>query len=447
MQKIYSFIFNTIYKFNSKVSERIRDVALVLCCAFLVWLYYFSPLSLDGGNIEVMGSIAVALIIIFSINKEMGSIEWNKWVLYPMILFGIGMLMIGSIHPVGDGFVMYALDLIFLFPALYFVWNNRGDHEKLYSIMSTVLLMAGVISFIYCIILAGQGNLAMSGSRVSGHTINPNYLGMMGIGVLISSLYLVSISKSKLLIVTAASIGIGIGITYVIISVSRTSMIAALICVITFAVFLLKRRQGYKTRMKKDCVIILIAIISITAIFTVGIHLNDINSSAAEKRGILIESSASQGQPSEAKSVSDRVDAGGKSADSFSSGRLSIWKVYAENIKWLGSPLSDIKEELQTTAETRAHNNFLEYYYRCGYIVDTLYLLFFTATGISGLALLIKKRYRSPEEAFAVMIIGTYSVFAMLEIAMLPFIRLIPCLFFLSISPIVKKHKTIDAIP
>ena len=46
-------------------------------------------------------------------------------------------------------------------------------------------------------------------------------------------------------------------------------------------------------------------------------------------------------------------------------------------------------------------------------------------------------RYDRPEDAFLIMVIGVYSVYAMLEISTLPFMRIVPCLFFLTIAPII----------
>ena len=43
-------------------------------------------------------------------------------------------------------------------------------------------------------------------------------------------------------------------------------------------------------------------------------------------------------------------------------------------------------------------------------------------------------------DAFLVMVIGAYSIYAMLEISTLPFMRIIPYLFFMTIAPIFRKE-------
>ena len=174
-----------------------------------------------------------------------------------------------------------------------------------------------------------------------------------------------------------------------------------------------------------------------TAVIMAGTGLNDINYRALQNKESAEATSDNTVSTDVTEAVTDRMGAGGKSAQTFSSGRTGIWKVYCSHLSWFGHPVSEIMEELQAESETRAHNNFLEYYYRCGYIVGTIYLIFFIATGLAGLRMLVKKKYCRASDAFVVMIIGTYSVFALLEISMLAFIRLIPCLFFLSISPVL----------
>ena len=438
MQKIYKAVTNCAYNLTSRLGNKARNAGLFLFCTFLVWLYFFRPGPLEGGETEILGSAVVVAMTFFSINQKMSFVIWNKWIYYPMVLFGLGILLIGQIHSVGDGFVMYAIDLMLIFPAFYFVWNNRKDYDTLFRMMSAALMIGAIISFIYCTYLAYRGEMIIYENRVSGHKTNSNYLGMMGVAVLISGLYILSKYKNSKGISLLAGATIGIGITYVIISVSRTSIIAVVICLITAMIFSIKRKkyQGKRLFGRIKMMHVLLAVIMV-AVFIVGINLNDINYRALQNKESAEAINDIPTTTDETEVITGRMGTGGQTANSFSSGRIGIWKVYYQHLSWLGRPLNEIMEELQTESETRAHNNFLEYYYRCGYIVGTFYLIFFIATGIAGLLMLVKKKYYRASDAFVVMNIGTYSVFALLEISMLPFIRLIPCLFFLSIAPVL----------
>lgn len=439
MQKVYATIFNKVYRMTSGWSEGTRIVCLFFCCAFLVWQFFFGPDSLEGVEMGAKGLIITLLMLVFSINGKMSPFKWNRAVYYPMILFGLGILIINQLHSVGEGFVLYGIDLIFVFPAFYYVWNCRGDHETLYRIISSVLLISGIISFCFCLILAFKGNLIVDGARVSGHKTNPNYLGMMGVVILISGLYLLFEYHEKKLLVITTSAGIGIGISYLIISVSRTSMIAAIVCILALLIFSLKRRRLGICSLRNKKMLALTVAVTIGIFITLGTNLNDINQSSLQENNQGVETEEQTSETDESEAVAERLGAEGKTADRFSSGRISIWKVYYDNITMLGKPITEIKDDLEGLTETRAHNNFLEYYYRCGYIVGTIYLLFFITMGISGLRYLFGKNYFRPKDLFVVMCIGTYAVFSMLEITMLPFIRIIPCIYFLTIAPIFKK--------
>lgn len=438
MQKIYKLASNCVYKLTAGTGNKVRNAGLFLCCAFLVWLYFFRTGPLEGGETEILGSAVAVAMTVLSINQKTDTVRWNKWIYYPMVLFGLGILLIGQIHSVGDGFVMYAIDLMFIFPCFYFVWCNRRDHDTLFRIISAALMIGAVISFIYCIYLAVRGEMVLLGNRVAGHKSNPNYLGMMGVAILISGLYTIFEFTNNRWISLLAGAVTGIGVTYVIISVSRTSMIAAVVCIITAMVFAFKRkRHQYRKSNDRIWISFILIALMMTAVIMAGTGLNDINYRALQNKESAEATSDNTVSTDVTEAVTDRMGAGGKSARTFSSGRTGIWKVYCSHLSWFGHPVSEIMEELQAESETRAHNNFLEYYYRCGYIVGTIYLIFFIATGLAGLRMLVKKKYCRASDAFVVMIIGTYSVFALLEISMLAFIRLIPCLFFLSISPVL----------
>jgi len=451
IQKIYKKISSGLFRFTGAIPSRVRNVLVFFCCAALIWVYFFYNGRIDDGDIEIFCSVVFVILTIFSIDRRMDLIEWNKWTYYPMVLFGIGIMVIGFIHPVGDGFIVFALDLIFIFPALYYVWINRGDFDTLYKIFSGAIVAAGIISFIYCIILSFRGELNIDGVRVTGFKDNPNYLGMMGVTTIIGGLYLLSEYSHIRRIMIPSSIGIGAGIAYMIVSVSRTSMIGSAVCILAFVIFQIKIHRissSHKTSKASTVVNLLIIVCLVTTTMIVGANLDNINYKALEnKASIMEEKKAENTTPTQGK-ASDRLNTEGKSADAFSSGRLTIWETYIENTTLLGKPHKDVKEKLKDAAETRAHNNIIEYYYRLGLVVGSIYFLFFIIVVILALKHLFSSKYNNRWELFVIMVVGTYSIFALLEIAFLPFMRIIPCIFFFAIAPMMKADrynlKTID---
>lgn len=456
MQKLYILVFNGIYRITGKIDERVRNAIVFLSCLLLTAIYFFWTGSLDAspGEIMIKGSVITAVLTVFSIKGPMVKVPKNYLTYYTMVLFGIGILLIGQLHKVGDGYVMYALDLVFLFPALYFIWNSRGDHDTLYKMIAAGILLAGIISFMYCFYLASKGELVIEYGRVTAYKRNANFLGMMGVVVVIGSTYLLLLLNQNWLTVLISSAGIGIGLTYILLSVARTAMLTVLGCGIVGFVFLFKMiRCG---SMRKSRAILLIAVIILTASVTTyfGTELDDIHYNAFNARSSVEEtaeqpaagstSSVQQDTPAESEeldTITERLNTSGE-INSYSSGRINIWRIYAENITPWGMPLSNISEELSGASERRAHNNILEYCYRCGYLVGSLYILFYIATAVIGMKMLFSRRYDRPRDAFLIMVIGAYSVYAMLEISTLPFMRVLPCLFFLTIAPLMEKADT-----
>ena len=443
MQKFYLLLFKPIFRLTRRLNTTVRDVGIFLCCFILIYIYFFSHIKKASGEAQIIGSILVAIMLAFSIDREMKPISWNKACYYPLLFFGVGILMIGQIHSIGDGYLMYAFDISILFPALYFAWNNRGDYERLFSLISAVIIILGLISFTRCVFLAFRGDLAMSAERVQGFTTNPNYLGMMGAVILISGLFSLSTNKNNKLWKTLSAICVGIGISFAVISVSRTAMLSEIICILAFAIYRTKSLIISKSGgLKVACKRCMLTATLIGLVILLGLSLDDINYKMYEKMHAVSDKKAEelitknpQQEVKEAEKITQRIEAGGDT-NTISSGRLAIWNIYSAEFSLWGKPLSVIKPQLKYAAETRAHNNIVDYLYRCGYIVGSFYIVYYIMQGIAGLRFLFSKRYTDPAHLFTVMMIGSYSVYAMLEISTLAFIRIVPCVYFLSIAPI-----------
>ena len=454
MQKLFILVFNGIYRITGKIDERVRNALVFLCCLLLTATYFFWTKSLDNipGKTMIEGSAITAALTVFSIKGPMVKVPKNYLTYYTMVLFGIGILLIGQLHKVGDGYVMYALDLVFLFPALYFIWNSRGDHDTLYKMIAAGILLAGILSFIYIFYLACNGELVIKYGRVTGYKSNANFLGMMGVDVMIGSTYLLLMLNRNWLAVLLSSAGIGIGLTYTLLSVSRTALITVLGCGIVGFVFLFKMIRCGSMQKKRAIPLIAVIIMTVSVTTYFGTQIDNIHYKAVDARTSVEETAAdgtdsaqqdSSGEPEELETITDRINTSGE-INNYSSGRLERWRTYLKYTTPLGRPFEDIRdlEEMKWKDEKRAHNNIIEYLYRCGYIVGSIYVLFYIAVAYTGLKMLFSGKYKRPKDAFLVMVIGTYSVYAMLEISTLPFMRVLPCLFFLTIAPLMEKADT-----
>ena len=443
MQKAYTVILNRLFIVTGRIEETTRNAVLFMCCLCLMWMYFFGQIKTNSGEVQIVGSVFVIAITVFSVNQELKPIKWNRFTAYSMVLFGIGVFLIGLIHKVGDGYMMYAADLAIVFPALYFVWGNRGDHEVLYRIISKAILLSSVISFSYCFYLSTRGELGFRGVRVQGYLSNPNYLGMLGSLAFVAGAYLLLENLYNTKSVWLSSLGIGVGMAFAFVAVSRTAMLSELTCLIVLIIFASKQckignvKNPFKWKTMLGVAVIIIVVVSI------GIKMDDINYYVIERNNTLKnieepDSMTQSVQPNvdEIEKLVERTDVK-KDADALSSGRIGLWRIYLDNLSWLGKPKKEINPLLSEYAEARPHNNIIDYLYRCGYIVGSLYVFYYIAQGISGLKMLFSRACIKPECCFTVMMIGTYSIYSMLEVCTLAFIRIIPCVYFLSITPII----------
>ena len=449
MERLYSSVAQIIYKVTGIISDRVKQLMIFICCLVIMNFYFFGSLSLDS-NIKKIGIICSTLMLIIavlSIDKDRYKAKWNIITHYSLTLFGVGILLIRFLHFVGEGYTVYAADLIVVFPVFYYVWICRGDHETLYKLLAKAIYVLGLISFAYTFFLASKGQLLFTGNRVAGHKSNSNFLGMLGVLLVLAGMYLMLEYLNNVKFAALFSASIGIGTAYIILSVSRAALLALIICLIVFGCSLFKIYKAEEER-KINIKAVLCVLFVIAAVTALGMKIDDLhyyevnkqNEAAAEAAGTEAADDGTETETeAETATIADRVAVNGD-ANQYSTGRVGIWKVYARHFSVFGDELSNIEDELTNAPATRAHNNIIEYLFRCGYIVGGLYIIFYISSGIMGLAILFNKKYAKPKHFFIVAVIGVYSLYALVEIASLPFSRCIPCLYFMTIAPIMGRR-------
>ena len=445
MQTIYKFVYGEIYKITKHISERVRSLCIFVCC-----LIFFTGFFTDRAgrmnsisNDMIFGTTMVIITSVFSIDKDPGKIRWNRWIYLSMVAFGTGMLLVGQLHYVGIGYMLYALDLMLVLPAFYYIQVSTDSSERISRILSLTIVIAGIISYVYTWIQAAQGQLPeLLAGRFFGYFSNPNGLGMVGVVVLIAGLYLTIKSHNKWVHVLSAAAA-GIGVDYALLSASRSAVMCGIVCVTSFLIFLVKRRKaGGSTSLniKKIIVCILIA----AAVMTAGTKIEDLNLKEKPQDEASVGINDNDNNPSEKESdevpLTDRPGVS-DGMHNFTSGRVDIWMVYINHFSWLGIDVRELVDHFGEGTAYRAHNNFIDYTVRCGYIVGFLYLIFYIAIGIKGLMILFCRKHIRPEDFLFVSVIGAYSIQALVEVATLPFTRIIPCMFFLTIAPLMGRSE------
>lgn len=425
-----------------------------ICCLLLQAIFFFGLGYFDNPKqTMIYGTILVLIISIFCISGKKDPFVWNWVTLIPFLLFGLGILFISRYHTVGTGYSVFVLDLLVVFPFYYFIQFNNNRGEEIYIMLAVSATIEGLLGVLYCFQLSFSGAIGEMNGRVMGYTDNPNFLGALGLMMLISGLFLLLKGSDFFIFDVIVAATVGFGVSFMLVSVCRAAILSSVGCFIAFLIFFTKRRK-YRENTGLNLIRIL-ALGSIVFIATyAGMQMDNINHDVLEKKamesaeetpsGAGIETSETlPPQPvSEAEELQNRLDLQGD-MNGYTSGRLIIWKIYIDNFSLLGRERGDIDQYFAPGTEWRPHNNIIDYYFRTGYIVGTFYLLFYIAAGVSGLIILFSRKRTSAEDFFLVEAIGCYAFYSLVEVATLPFTRCIPCLFFMLIGPIMIKEKNV----
>ena len=215
-QKLLIPVINHLSGCTEKIDEKARNIILQLLCAvFPVYfiLCYSGILSFWTSSFRhIVGYAVLLLIVLISIKGEVTEVKWRDYIYYPFVLLGLGLIITGLIHPIGGDYFFSGVAFVFIFPALYLVWDNRRDYDVLIDALAKSIVIVGVLYAILCVCLAFTGAFHGINHRWSGTMVNVNLLSMTGINLFTAAVYMVlkEIQQSKRVFYTsAAACGVG----------------------------------------------------------------------------------------------------------------------------------------------------------------------------------------------------------------------------------------------
>lgn len=390
---------------------------------------------LDSQNARhILGCLLLLLLIVFSLDRKPQRVQWNKWIMYPMIVCGLWMLIISFFHPVGDGYRAFALLLIIGYPCLYFVWNNRGDYDKLFNSLARALAVIGLIVFVYCLYLSIQGDFVIIGDRSAGLLTNTNLFSITGLFGSSGALYMLIKNSRYWRSYLFYSVSLGCDYAIVLMGGSRTSVLACIACLIVTVFFYLRycEKRENVTRIVK-----ILSTVNIVIIIVVMSHICvDIQKTIDAKE---ISGTVTTEEITPNVSVVDRFAVSSEdSVDSYSSGRFYIWKQYSKHFNLTGNDVSQTDwKELTPNGEKKAHNNFFEMAYRFGVPMGILFIFLEIIVSFKALQWLFINRTRQIMFLMPILLTVLFLFMSMLDIATLPFDRDAPCYFYLALIPMV----------
>ena len=454
IQLFYIKTLNPLYQLTGKISDRTRNIIIFII--FLLFFIYFAcyrssilnpivstplPTLFDR---HLWGSVLLLLLSIFSINQPLHHVEWKGIILIPQLLMGLGIVITGFIHPIGDGYQTFGFMLLFVFPCLYFVWNNRRDYDLLFSLLVYAMIIANLCLFLLLFYYASKGQLLMEGARCAGIMSNSNCFSLIGLELVLGAVYLLITKKPgwPLFVLLCFSAGTGLGI--MLIGQMRLAFIIVFVCLLVSILFVaIKKGSVKQTNMKKLLIRCFAGLGIIALTIMLSFVLLNINNRAVDSANAVSQNAAEQtATAKDTSNVFDRFKIKERDANSFSSGRVIRWKLYGKELNLLGNNFDLYDQDKMTGGQAYpfAHNIFFEIGYRCGIPVGILSVLLIIITGIMSLKYLFSKKNKELYLLFPIISAITYAAEALLDCAALPFFQAEAlCFYFAMIVFIDKK--------
>ena len=157
MQSSYVGLMNCIYnRITKRIPVIIRE-KLILVVLLILAFYFIAfrsrdiyPTLLNEQDIcQFFGACLLMIVAILSMREEISIVPWRTSLMIPYLLFALGLIAIGLMHPIGGGYGFFGLMLLSVYLCLYLVWNNRGDYETLFDMIALAFMIAGTVYFIW----------------------------------------------------------------------------------------------------------------------------------------------------------------------------------------------------------------------------------------------------------------------------------------------------------
>ncbi len=440
LQDAYIGLFNGLFKHTGRINETVRDIIVKICLVYLCFAY-FIVIVLTSHGITNLNSLAVTdrgiavliVLCIFSVNAPLKRVKWSKWVAYPYFLCAIYMSITSFHHFTGRGYQAFAFQLLFIYPAIYFIYANRKDYAKYIDFISKALIAMVLVVLIGDFIYAPLAEATYEG-RYYGISEGPNtfsILMLMGTTATLYQMYL----KNKWAIVGAVVMGMCLNSIWLSGARAATIAVVLQLLTVTIAFFIKKDAQKTGKSFMYFCAMILVVAIA----FVGNAKVFELTDESSDKTGelqiptITTVAYADTGDEEQTNSVHRLFNIKGLTLEQISAGRIGIWKQYIAKMNLLGNDCTGHKVIQESGKEVHnAHNTFLEIPYRFGVPAGIFYLAFTIAVfAILFKAIFIKRT--KPYAVFIALAAIAYWVEAMFDIMTLPFQRGLVILFYISI--------------
>lgn len=395
---------------------------IVALSVFVLIMFELTPLiALRAGGLDTILSFLLCFVIIaMSYDGQVSLQKKKRPVFFLTLLLGITEFISGMRLSV-LGYASYGMFYMIVPVCLILVINSKKQIERLMFATSVAMEWSFCVLFILSVLFA-----PIRKEQYESILGNPNALGMYACIGFLGSFYLSVKEKGYW-----HCIMLGFSLGFVYFSRSRTSMILVLgsFVVLIFYLIINKKTKNFSLKSAILCVISVVISIfisfaavsylsSIVGITDIGIitkieSVFDVNIIKTDDDDVSFSDVLASGFDRSLKGIADD--------NSFTSGRIEIWKAFSAKLDFTGHLDGTMKLK---GFPYNAHNAFLQVAYSYGivsgiaYLILFLYVLFIV---LKQFIIALKIKHISFEKGFAAILLGSFFVYSMLSAAVSPF--------------------------
>ena len=459
------FVLEPLAKLTNKTSQKFQD-RLFIFAGLGIFLYFFLynmtliPWRYLYSFVLCCGFLG--LMILAGAGHELQPVRF-RWSM-GLCWFGVGALMLlsGVIH--NFNYLPEAMLFLAAYPILYICWGN-GDTERLFRLLIRLCRISAVI-FLAASFLFAQITLRKYGGIF--HNVNncANYLSLVCVCLAVEIAYCPRFSRRLVLDVLL------FGACEAIISYtnSRSGQLSMLFAVAAGSVMFLlthdrKKNLKFLVRAASCALVSVVMISSLLYVFQLRQYLPLPYYSTASHEFYFNQRWDSVFNPPDPSAPSDpkdpdkpkdpdffgldsyeelndkKNDTTDKTADQFSTGRISIWKAYLKKLTLFGVAEKEpvyidiLYREINTT-----HVTILEIAYESGIFAGILYFCVNILSGLLAIAYAWKHR-REKYALMPLMVILTFGIDSVLRTTNISFNYMTTFYYYLILFPLITKDK------
>ena len=471
-------ILQPLSAISNRISVKVRNIAFVICglmIFFASFIYQSERFTFRYLLLFSFDCLMAGGMLFFSLPKTIYPIQFDKLLLLPWCGFSVMALIAGLTK--SEDYLPDAMLYLVMYPVFFLVWSNcdfKSIQKKLILIVQISFVVFLGINFLFC---------PITGHQYSGFFSNVNGVSYYLSLVFACSLQnIISHEKGRAHLL-CNYIFLGISAALVVYSNSRTGQLSLIATFFLTAglLFFVNRRSYGRLFVRR----ILPAALSILIFFPTTLYLFQfpgmVTQIVSDIRTPEQPSEPTPEQPSEPtpeqpseptpeqpnepspaaeKKLDDiisynemKTDMGGRTLNQFSTGRLSIWKAYYDNLSFWGHSNVTNKVTVDLTeyysVETirlcsSAHQTILEFAYRFGILAGLCYFAFNISAGLKSIRYACKR----PDDAYAIMPFVITIVFGSMSLVTSfsgSFCDMIVFYYYLMQTPIMRKESATSA--